>query len=159
MLATLTKNEPNYIATFKRHYLHSIDQVWEMLTDNDKLPTWFPELKVDDLRKGGRFLFDMGNGAFEEMTITDFHDRAVLEFTWADDSVRFELTPDPEGCKLLLIETITKLNDHTPRDLAGWHVCLDVIGILLDGKQVENRKKMWEPLYEKYIQAVNDITE
>ncbi|RFB14721.1 activator of Hsp90 ATPase 1 family protein [Bacillus sp. HNG] len=158
MLATLTKNEPNYIATFNRHYLHSIDEVWAMLTDNDKLPTWFPELKVDDLRKGGRILFDMGNGTFEEMTITDFHDQSVLEFTWADDSVRFELTSEPEGCKLFLIETITKLTDHTPRDLAGWHVCLDVIGMLLDGKQVENRKQMWEPLYEKYVQAINDLT-
>ncbi|MEH7225339.1 SRPBCC family protein [Bacillus sp. JJ1566] len=158
MLATLTKNEQNYIATFERHYPHSIDEVWAMLTDNDKLPTWFPELKVDDLRKGGRILFDMGNGTFEEMSITDFSNRSVLEFTWADDSVRFELTSEQEGCKLLLIETITKLTDHTPRDLAGWHVCLDVIGILLDGKQVENRKQMWEPLYEQYVQAINNLT-
>ncbi|MCC3356074.1 SRPBCC family protein [Bacillus sp. REN16] len=158
MLATLTKNEPNYIATFERHYPHSIDEVWAMLTDNDKLPTWFAELKVDELRNGGRYLFDMGNGNFEEMTITDFSDRSVLEFTWADDSVRFELTPEQEGCKLLLIETITKLTDHTPRDLAGWHVCLDVIGMLLDGKQVENRKLMWEPLYEQYVQVIKKIT-
>ncbi len=157
MLAILTKNEPNYIATFEHLYLHSIDEVWAMLTDNDKLPTWFPELKVDELRKGGRILFDMGNGTFEDMTITDFNDHSVLEFTWADDSVRFELTSDQEGCKLLLIETITKLTDHTPRDLAGWHVCLDVIGILLDGNQVENRKQMWEPLYEQYVQAVNHL--
>lgn len=156
MLATLTKNEPNYIATFERHYPHSIDEVWAMLTDNDKLPTWFAELKVDELRKGGRILFDMGNGTFEEMTITDFSDHSVLEYTWAEDSVRFELTPEQDGCKLLLIETITKLTDHTPRDLAGWHVCLDVIGVLLDGKQVENRKQQWESLYEQYVQAIDN---
>ncbi|MEH7387189.1 SRPBCC family protein [Bacillus sp. JJ1521] len=157
MLATLTKKESNYIATFERHYPHSIDKVWGMLTDNDKLPTWFPELKVDELRKGGRILFDMGNGTFEEMTITDFSDHSVLEFTWADDSVRFELSSEQEGCKLLLIEIIKKLTDHTPRDLAGWHVCLDVIGMLLDGKQVENRKQMWEPLYQQYVQALSKI--
>ncbi|MEH7236802.1 SRPBCC family protein [Bacillus sp. JJ1562] len=158
MLATLTKNEPNYIATFERHYPHSVDEVWAMLTDNEKLPTWFAELKVDDLRKGGLILFDMGDGTFEEMTITDLSDRSVLEFTWADDSVRFELTSEQEGCKLLLIETITKLTDQTPRDLAGWHVCLDVIGVLLDGKQVENRKLQWEPLYEQYVEAINNLT-
>ncbi|WP_010676679.1 SRPBCC family protein [Bacillus timonensis] len=158
MLATLTKSEPDYIATFERHYPHSIDEVWAMLTDNDKLPTWFPELKIDELRKGGHILFDMGNGTFEKMTITDYHDRSALEFTWADDSVRFELTPEQDGCELLLLETITKLTDHTPRDLAGWDVCLEVIGVLLDGKRVENRKQLWEPLYEQYVQAINRLT-
>jgi uncharacterized protein YndB with AHSA1/START domain len=158
MLATLEKNEPNYIATFERHYPHSVDEVWAMLTENDKLKSWFSELKVDELRRGGRILFDMGNGNFEEMIITDFSDHAALEYTWGDDKVRFELSPEPNGCKLLLIETITKLTDHTPRDLAGWHVCLDVIGVLLDGKQVDDRKKLWEPLYEQYVEAIASFT-
>ena len=158
MLAILESNEPNYIATFERHYEHSVDDVWAMLTENDKLQTWFSELKVDELRKGGRLLFDMGNGNFEEMIITDYSDHAVFEYTWGDDKVRFELTPEQNGAKLLLIETITKLTDHTPRDLAGWHVCLDVIGMLLGGKQVDNRKELWEPLYEQYVQAIANLT-
>nr|WP_309098762.1 SRPBCC family protein [Fredinandcohnia onubensis] len=158
MLATLEKNESNYIATFERHFSHSVDEVWAMLTENDKLQTWFSELKVDGLQKGGRILFDMGDGTFEEMNITDFSDHSVLEYTWGDDKVRFELTPEQNGCKLLLIETIIKLTDHTPRDLAGWHVCLDVIGVLLDGKQVDDRKKLWEPLYEQYVQAIASLT-
>ena len=158
MLATLEKNEPIYIATFERHYPHSVDEVWAMLTENDKLQSWFSELKVDGLHKGGRILFDMGDGTFEEMTITDFSEHAVLEYTWADDKVRFELTPEPNGCKFLLIETLTKLTEHTPRDLAGWHVCLDVIGVLLNGNQMDNRKELWEPLHEQYVQAIASLT-
>ncbi|WP_077619540.1 SRPBCC family protein [Bacillus sinesaloumensis] len=158
MLATIEKSEHNFKATFERHYNHSVDEVWAMLTDNDKLSTWFQELKVDDLRKGGRLLFDMGDGNFEEMIITDFSSHSVLEYTWGDDHVRFELSPETAGCKLLLNETITTLTDHTPKDLAGWHVCLDVIGVLLDGKKVENREALWKPLYEKYIQAIKRFT-
>ncbi|WP_453993727.1 SRPBCC family protein [Bacillus nitroreducens] len=157
MLATIEKVEPNYIATFERHYPHSVGAVWDMLTVNDQLQTWFSELTVDNLRKGGRILYDMGNGNFEEMMITDLSDHSVLEFTWGDDRVRFELTPEQDGCKLLLNETITRITGHTPRDLAGWHVCLDVIGVLLSGKQVENRKHLWEPIYEKYVEAIDNL--
>jgi len=71
--------------------------------------------------------------------------------------VRFELHPESAGCRLILIEKIKTMTDHTPRDLAGWHVCLDVIRALLDGKIIENRKAEWEKWYPKYVEAVNKI--
>ncbi|OMF94723.1 hypothetical protein [Paenibacillus sp. FSL R7-0273] len=52
--------------------------------------------------------------------------------------------------RLLLIETIGTFTDHTPKDLAGWHVCLDVIEALLDGNVPVNRKPAWEEQYRKY---------
>ena len=77
------------------------------MTENEKLKLWFSELQVEDLRKGGLIKFDMQDGTFEEMSILDFELKSRLEFTWGEDTVRFELDSESEGCKLLLIEKST----------------------------------------------------
>lgn len=154
MLAVLESVEGGYRAIFERHLNHGVEQVWAMLTENEKLAAWFTELKVNELRKGGYIKFDMGDGTFEEMEILELTDEAVLEYTWGEDIVRFELSKESEGCNLVLIEKINKLTDHTPRDLAGWHVCLDVIEKLLDGKTIHSRNEEWQKWYEHYVKAV-----
>jgi uncharacterized protein YndB with AHSA1/START domain len=159
MLAVIEKYENSYIAKFKRHMKHPVEDVWTYLTDNDKLPKWFPELRVDELREGGVLKFDMGNGTYEEMKITELKMESVLEYTWADDMVRFELSPEAEGCKLALNEKLNKITKHTPRDLAGWHVCLDVIHALLDGRTIESRKDEWKKWYDKYTEEIKKISQ
>jgi len=159
MIAKLAKSVNGYTAIFERHLKHSVKDVWSMLTDNEKLSKWFDELRVEELQKGGFLTFNMGNGAFEKMEITDLHPNSVLEFIWAEDLVRFELTRETEGCQLKLIEKITKLTDHTPKDLAGWHVCLDVIGAILDGKDYGSRDVSWKINYEKYKEAIENMKE
>lgn len=158
MIATLHQVENGYTATFKRHMNHTIGQVWAMLTENEKLEEWFSELSVDDLRVGGNFIFDMQDGTFEEMEILELEMKSILAFTWDKDIVRFELFPETEGCLLVLTEKINMLTDHTPRDLAGWHVCLDVIQALLDGNIIQSRKAEWESWYPKYVAAINDVS-
>ncbi|WP_314591795.1 SRPBCC family protein [Paenibacillus terrigena] len=154
MLANITPNGEGCIAEFHRILKHPIKEVWAYLTDNEKLQKWFSELRVEALREGGRILFDMQNGTFEEMTITSYEHNAVLAFTWGEDAVRFELHPAQEGTLLVMKETIHRITPHTPRDLAGWHVCLDVIASLLDGRDFGSREKVWKPLYEQYKEAM-----
>ncbi|WP_379136397.1 SRPBCC family protein [Paenibacillus sp. sgz500958] len=157
MIAEIHATEEGYAARFERRYRHSIEEVWAYLTDNDKLPLWFPELQVQELRIGGVISFDMSNGIFEQMTITDLQALSVLEYTWAEDRVRFELVADSEGCLLVLTETLHTITPHTPRDLAGWHVCLDVIGELLDGRTPKARKEQWNQWFEKYRTVVQNL--
>ncbi|MEC1523002.1 SRPBCC family protein [Neobacillus niacini] len=157
MIAHIEKVENFYIATFERHLKHSVKEVWSYLTDNEKLPKWFSELRVDELHKGGVIKFDMGDGTFEDLSILDLKINTVLEFSWWKDTVRFELTEESKGCSLRLIEKINTITDHTPRDLAGWHVCLDVIEALLDGRSIE-RKEEWKVWYEKYIKEIEKVT-
>ncbi|MFD2444573.1 SRPBCC family protein [Bacillus sp. CGMCC 1.16607] len=144
MLATIEKVENGYTARYDRHLNHSVEQVWSMLTENDKLSQWFKELSVDDLRVGGAIKFDMQDGTFKELKITDLDMYSVLAYTWGEDMVRFELSPLEEGCRLILTESLLQLTNHTPKDLAGWHVCLEVIEVLLDGRTLESRMKEWE---------------
>ncbi|MGO4182986.1 SRPBCC family protein [Paenibacillus sp. TAF43_2] len=157
MLASITQAENGYSVRFERSLKHAVESVWSMLTDNEKLAQWFPELRVADLREGGLIKFDMQNGHFEEMAITRLKALSVLEFTWAEDIVRFELYAEPEGCRLVLIEKLVQITAHTPRDIAGWDVCLDVIEALLDGKTIASRKDVWKMKYDKYVQAFENL--
>ena len=153
MLAAIRKSDETYIAKFERSLKHPVEKVWSFLTENEKLKLWFPELSVDKLIAGGIIKFDMGDGSFEEMTLLEVQPERVLEYTWDKDVVRFELSAVEGGCKLTLIEKIATLNDHTPRDLAGWHVCLDVITALLDDSKFD-RGEQWKIWYERYREAI-----
>jgi uncharacterized protein YndB with AHSA1/START domain len=157
MLADLQQAETGYIARYERHFKHSVEQVWSYLTENDKLAKWFSELRVDDLRAGGMIQFDMQDGTFEELEIIELRTHSVLEYTWGEDVVRFELYPVPDGCRLILIEKINKITNHTSKDLAGWHVCLDVIHALLDERTIESRENEWKTWYEKYTQLLENF--
>jgi len=154
MLAVLKQTQDGYVACFERHLKHSVEQVWSYLVENDKLKKWFSELHVDDLREGGVIKFDMHDGTFKELEILALTPHSVLEYTWGEDRVRFELSPETDGCRLLLIETIHNLTDHTPKDLAGWHVCLDVIAALLEDTTAEWHRSEWEERFKDYSQLV-----
>jgi len=157
MLAVLQQTEDGYVARFERHLKHSVEKVWSSLTENDKLKKWFSELQVEDLREGGIIKFDMQDGTFVELKIIELQWHSVLEYTWGEDQVRFELYPESDGCRLILIEKINKITGHTPKDLAGWHVCLDVIQALLDERPFGSRKTEWEKWYEAYAQHMNKL--
>lgn len=154
MLATILPEGEGLTVKFERRLHHPREAVWSYLTDNAKLPLWFPELTAGELRPGGSMLFDMQDGNVIEMEIYDYEPLAALEFAWGEDRVRFEAGDEPDGCLLVLRETIGKLTDHTPKDLAGWHVCLDVIEALLDGKDYGDRKQKWSGLYDRYAAAL-----
>jgi len=151
MSATFTTLEDGKtLATIQRLLSHSIHDVWNMLTDNSKLNQWFSELKVEDLRVGGTISFDMGDGSYEYMKIIAVQAPNLLHYTWAEDNVRFQLSEVEGGTNLIFCEEISGVTEHTPRDIAGWHVCLDVIQAILDGAVIEDRKSIWSKWYEHY---------
>ncbi|MHA6529144.1 SRPBCC family protein [Paenibacillus sp. BAC0078] len=157
MIATLQTARKGVTATFERHFKHPVDKVWAMLTENALLAKWFPELSIQELSAGGVIKFDMQDGSFIELEITDVKTNSILEYTWGNDLVRFELDAEPEGSSLLLVESILEITDHTAKDLSGWHVCLDVISVLLDGEELQNRRQVWEQQFVEYTRLVEDF--
>lgn len=149
MIAEVTRTQQGYTAIFDRKLAHEPEQVWRMLTDNQKIQRWFAGLQIEKSGKDGYLTFDMGHGKFEKMAITDYEERKRLGFEWGEDHVLFKLTPEEGGTRLQLVETIQALTDHTPKDVAGWHVCLDVLEALLDKKGIE-RTLEWEHWYPEY---------
>ncbi|MFD1738030.1 SRPBCC family protein [Bacillus salitolerans] len=157
MLAVIEKVEGGHIARYDRPLKHSVEKVWAAITQNEKLGKWMPNLQVVDLRNGGTIKFNMndGTGKSFDIKIRDFKENEVLEYEWGDGWVRFELHAKPEGCLLVLKEFINTINDHTSKDLAGWHVCLDVLIDLLNGYyHAEFPKENWEKWHSKYVVSV-----
>lgn len=154
MIATIQNEKGIYLARFERQFNHSVETVWEMLTDNEKLKQWFDELEIVDLRQDGLIQFDMQDGTYEDMKILDYEPLKTLVFEWGQDIARFELSSLPNGCKLVFVETISTITEHTPKDLAGWHVCLDVIQALLDGDSIK-REDDWKIWFKKYKELLN----
>lgn len=159
MKAVIEKVEDGYIERFERSLHHSVEKVWVALTDNKKLERWFSNLQVIELRKGGTIKFNMndGSGSSIDMEITDFKKGSILEYEWGDGRVRFELYSKSVGCLLIMKEFISTLNDHTPKDLAGWHVSLDILSALLNDHYMDFPKDEWEKWYKKYSLAVKQI--
>lgn len=157
MIATIQKESEIYTARYERHFHHSVEEVWSMLTDNEKLQQWFTELEVVDLRNGGLIKFDMQDGTFIDMKILDYEAFKVLAFEWGEGIARFELSPVSEGCQFIFIETLSSITEQTVKDLAGWHVCFNVIEALLDGRTVVSREDEWKSWYVKYKELIDDV--
>lgn len=156
MQAIVEKTEQGYLATFGRRFESSVDAVWSTLTQNDKLQQWMPNLEIVDLRKNGTMKFHMndGTGNSFEIAILDFQEQVYWQFEWGDGSVRFELESAENGCVLLLKEFIPALNNHIPKDLAGWQVCLEMFQAALDGNPIDFPKESWKAHYEEYQKRV-----
>jgi uncharacterized protein YndB with AHSA1/START domain len=158
MIAEINKVEQGCIVRFERQLTHSLEETWSWLTENEKMTQWFPELQIVELREGGFLQFDMQNGNVDKLVISELKLHSVFEFDWWGDTIRFELYQESEGCKLVMKETIKQITNHSPKDLAGWHVCLDVIEALMAGRTFEWRMEKWKEWFEQYKQAIEKIS-
>ncbi len=81
----------------------------------------------------------------------------LLEYTWGDDLLRWELEPLGDGTRLTLRHTLTE-RDMVAMVAAGWHLCLVVAEHLLDGEPIgviRGRDAMdhgWEKLRVAYAE-------
>lgn len=157
MTAEITQTDQGYLASFDRKMSHEPEKVWQMLTDNQKIHQWFAGLQIKQPGKRGYLTFDMGNGNIEKLAITDFEEEKRIGFEWGEDHVLFELIPENGDTRLRLLETLAALTSHTAKDLAGWHVCLEVLEALLNKKGIE-RTLEWEHWYPEYKRLVDSMS-
>jgi uncharacterized protein YndB with AHSA1/START domain len=156
VIADIKKTDDGYLVKWERNLNHSVEAVWAMLTDNERLEKWFDELRAGDLRQGGFMKFYVPDVMDEKLEIREYEPNAVLEFDWFGDVIRFELHPENEGCALFLLEKVQTITEQTKKDLAGWHVCLDVIIALLDGEPIQ-RDDEWKYWHEKYTEKLGEF--
>ncbi|MER2089002.1 MAG: SRPBCC domain-containing protein [Sporosarcina sp.] len=157
MIAEIKRIDSGYQARFERQLTHTVDAVWSMLTDNKQLKRWFEELRVGELREGGFMQFNVPEVIYQELEISELKPLSVLEFDWFGDVIRFELYPNESGCELIVTEKISSITEQTKKDIAGWHVCLDVIEALLDEKTIP-RDDEWRKWYERYAREIDELT-
>lgn len=150
VLATVKKIDGGYVARFERYLNHPVEKVWAALTQPEKLASWFADAAVD-LKVGGMIeLTFKPVGNTVSCTITELHPQSVLEYTWGNDKLRWELYPKQDGCLLVLKEFFSVLDDHRPRDLSGWHTIIDMLPAMLDGEHVEFSMTHAQQAYDRY---------
>ena len=82
------------------------DEVWDALTDPERLADWFATEVELDLRVGGEATFRWGNGEERRATVIGVEPGEHLAFEWDDEGeVDFTLADDADGTRLTVIET------------------------------------------------------
>ncbi|WP_020668162.1 SRPBCC family protein [Amycolatopsis nigrescens] len=143
MLGTLHPTEDGRMSIrFERTLRHPPEKVWRAITEAERLNAWFAVVVDRDLVPGGRVRFDLtpeakrrmgieaGADTVSEGEVTVFEAPERLEYTWADEILRWRLNrTDDGGCHLVFIN-IFDLGDQPVGDwmvdmASGWHACLD----------------------------------
>jgi uncharacterized protein YndB with AHSA1/START domain len=158
VLASVEKIEGGYVARFQRRLKHPAEKVWAALTEPEKLSRWLADAVIE-LREGGKIklTFSKTEGNVVVCTITEVKPYSVLEYTWGDDRIRWELYPEQDGCLLVLKQFFSAINDQIAKDLAGWHVHTDMLLSTLEGQFAEFSYSRWEELYDRYTRMLNSV--
>jgi uncharacterized protein YndB with AHSA1/START domain len=129
--------------------------VWSAITEREQLRSWFP---CDVVLAGGQwekgvsitFLFppEVIDVTLEGEVIA-VDEPNLLVFSWGDEILRFELTPEGKGTQLVLID---ELPAHAAaRNAAGWEICLD----RLAGLRPED--EMWRAHFASYTATFEPV--
>jgi uncharacterized protein YndB with AHSA1/START domain len=136
---------------FERRLAYPIERVWRAVTEAGELAAWFPDTIEGEFAPGAEVRFPK----FAEMglpsvgTVTEFDPPRLLAFTWGPSSLRFELEPDGDGCRLTLIDMLPR--EETAKNAAGWEVCLGDLEARLAGEDpAERSEDRWSTLHEGY---------
>ena len=84
------------------------EEVWEALTEPERLEDWFANEVDFDLRPGGGASFRWSNGEERHATFTEVDPERRLAFEWDDEEqgeVEFTLDDDVDGTRLTVVES------------------------------------------------------
>ncbi|MEU3918303.1 SRPBCC family protein [Streptomyces sp. NPDC029004] len=149
---TLTTADGRTALRMERRLAHPPQRVWDAITQPAHLAQWFPSEMTVDLRPGGTVGFLFPGDSEPAMTgkVTDAHEPHVFAFTWGEDHLRWEITPDGEGSLLTLTHTFGD-RFGAASFASGWHLCITALGQLLDGKKADVAPDTGGELHEAYL--------
>ena len=142
---------------FVRRLPHAPEKVFRALTEPEHLREWFPTDIVGERRTGAplKFEFREGEGPAIEGTLLTYDPPHVVEYQWGnDETLRFEVAADGDGTRLTFVNTFTELG-KAARDAAGWHTCLDLLGLHLAGEPAPwSQPERWKQVHVRYVDAL-----
>lgn len=113
-----------------RSLRHPPAAVWEALTDPSQLREWAPFDADRSLAQTGPVtLTTVGAPEGSEGKVTRAEAPRLLEYTWGQFEMRWELEAAGDGTRLTLWQNIDRR--YIAWGAAGWHVCFDVLEHLL----------------------------
>lgn len=112
--------------------------VWAALTSPGELDQWAPFSASRDLGTPGEATLTLVDGPGRTdipAQVLRADEPSLLEYTWGDDRLRWELEPSGVGTRLTLRHTLAAPGTGA-MVAAGWHLCLHVLRHLLDGDPI-----------------------
>jgi uncharacterized protein YndB with AHSA1/START domain len=125
--------------------------VWRALTEREQLRSWFPS---DLIVEGGKWVVGAGltfpfPPEVIDMTLTgmviEVDEPNLLVFTWGEETLRFELSAQRGGTRLVLVDELPA--SAAARNAAGWDACLDRLAGL------DGAPEAWRGRFEAYAAA------
>jgi uncharacterized protein YndB with AHSA1/START domain len=133
--ATIDKDGDTWTLVLTRELKHSPAKVWAALTEPAQLREWAPFESDANLGATGTVANLSTVGSPKPHVTATTVKRAdapkLLEFTWNDRDIRWELDPFDGGTRLTLWASIDK--NWIAMGASGWHIALDVLDRLLAG--------------------------
>ncbi|WP_067727671.1 SRPBCC family protein [Oceanobacillus damuensis] len=129
------ETDGKYTLKFERFFAQQPEEVFNTVIHPEYFPQWYPFATGDmDHREGGEITFDDGEGSTYAGIITKFVPPYVFAFREVKDLLSMEFQSEDKGCRLIFKHTFDN-QSMTVRTAAGWHRCLDALGILVNGKE------------------------
>jgi uncharacterized protein YndB with AHSA1/START domain len=141
---------------FVRRFAHPPEKVWRAVTEPTHLRVWFPARIDGRLEPGGELRFVHEHHEAETLSgrVLEYEPPHVLEYTWGEDVLRFELEPDGDGTRLTFRIGFDELG-RAARDGAGWHACLELLGSEVDGTAAPGDPiELWSEVHPRYVEAL-----
>jgi uncharacterized protein YndB with AHSA1/START domain len=147
---------------FIRDLAHPPARVWAALTDPGQLNGWSPFTADRDLSAEGPAtltMVDRDTSVPLAAEVIRAEPPTLLEYTWGDDLLRWELAAIGTGTRLTLRHTVSG-RDGLPKAAAGWHLCLAVADRMLSGEPVGVIRGQdaldygWQELHDAYAKEL-----
>ncbi|WP_138419648.1 SRPBCC family protein [Aquibacillus sediminis] len=134
---TLHKKDGRYALRFERFFDMKQEDVFSVITDPNAFTQWYPFATGDmDLQVGGEIGFDDGEGSTYEGVITELTPPHTFVFREVDDWIQMTIQPKDHGCEMVFTHTFDD-KEMIIYVAAGWHRCLDALGQIVKGQQVQ----------------------
>jgi uncharacterized protein YndB with AHSA1/START domain len=171
------RDDDTYVLRFERRLAHPPEKVWRALTEPEQLRKWFPTDIEGERRLGAklRFVFREDAPTAAELPellehdpvdldgeFTEFDPPLLLAYTWGEESLRWELDPTEEGCRLVFTHTFDERSGiphpggprkKAARTASGWEICLAGLAAILDDASTggDGAEPDWQELYKAYV--------
>lgn len=131
----VTKANDGYRVVLRRELNHSIDTVWNALTDPEKLRIWFTDIE-GDFRPGAeiRIFFQDKDRTVTKGLIVTMNEPVLFEFTWEDELASWKLEKLGSNRTRLTLEYSRLADNYAVSVPAGWHQLIDQLETVLDGR-------------------------
>ena len=136
--AEVRKDGETWTLVLVRDLSHPPAMVWKALTEPEHLREWAPfdsDRSLDTVGIAKLSTVGTPTPHVSETRVKRADAPKVLEFNWGKQDIRWELEPlGAGGTRLTLWHNIDRR--FISMGAAGWHICLDVLQLSLDGQSI-----------------------